>query len=201
MLYEEGILSVVLRNVISCGRDEYGAVEKTLKGIFTSCTLLVFPVVVSLWWTIYIGVKRFHYGGSVVPAMPSASGIRVFTMKLRGLLHQSAKSCCQVSRSCFKGILRAHRHSLFSFTIQMLVQSDLLKYWFAETARYQTAKLPQPLANSPSLVLKRTLDQNLSSGSTLVTPITTHFFQFRLISLWTGLNDDSGILSRLVSLV
>ena len=140
MLYEEGILSVVLRNVISCGRDEYGAVEKTLKGIFTSCTLLVFPVVVSLWWTIYIGVKRFRYGGSVVPAMPSASGIRVFTMKLRGLLHQSAKSCCQVSRSCFKGILRAHRHSLFSFTIQMLVQSDLLKYWFAETARYQNGQ-------------------------------------------------------------
>ena len=27
---------------------------------------------------IYNGVKRFRYGGSVVPAMPSASGIRVF---------------------------------------------------------------------------------------------------------------------------
>ena len=81
-----------------------------------------------------------RYGGSVVPAMPSASGIRVFTMKLRGLLHQSAKSCCQVARSCFKGILRAHRHSLFSFTIQMLVQSVLLKYWFAETARYQNGQ-------------------------------------------------------------
>ena len=80
-----GILSVVLRTVISCGRDEYGAVEKTLKGILTICTLLVFPVVVALWWTIYIGVKRFRYGGSVVPAMPSASGIRVFTMKLRGV--------------------------------------------------------------------------------------------------------------------
>ena len=78
MLYEEGFLSVFLRTVISCGRDEYGAVEKTLKGILSSCTLLVFPVVVSLWWTIYIGVKRFRYGGSVVPAMPSASGIRVF---------------------------------------------------------------------------------------------------------------------------
>ena len=108
------------------------------------------------------------------------------------IMFQSVKS---------EGILRAHRHSLFSFTIQTLVQYDLLKYWFAGTARYQNAKLPQPLANSPSLVLKRTLDQNLSSDSTLVTPITTHFFQFRLISLWTGLNDDSGILSRLVSLV
>ena len=43
----------------------------------------------------------------------------------------------------------------------------------------KTAKGPQPLASSPSLVLKRTLDQNLSSGSTLVTLITTHFFQFR----------------------
>ena len=84
-----GILSVVLRTVISCGRDEYGAVEKTLKSILTICTLLVFPLVVALWWTIYIGVKRFRYGGSVVPAMPSASGIRVFTTKLRGLLHQS----------------------------------------------------------------------------------------------------------------
>ena len=106
-----------------------------------------------------------------------------------------AKSCSQVARSCFKGILRAHRHSLFSFTIQMLAQPDLLKYWFAETARYErgviapsytrcgdhrlsrgtyslylcqvpvscvfvslvtTAKGPQPLSNSPSLVLKRT---------------------------------------------
>ena len=59
--------------------------EKTLKGIdpLTICTVLVFPVVVALWWTIYIGVKRFRNGGSVVPAMPSASGIRVFTMKLR----------------------------------------------------------------------------------------------------------------------
>ena len=78
MLYEEGILSVVLRTVISCGRDKYGAVEKTLKGIFTICTLLGFPVVVALWWTIYIGVKRFRYGGSVVPAIPSASAICVF---------------------------------------------------------------------------------------------------------------------------
>ena len=72
------ILSVVLRTVISRGRDEYGAVEKTLKCIFTICTLLVFLVVVALSWTIYNGVKRFRYGGSVVPAMPSASGIRVF---------------------------------------------------------------------------------------------------------------------------
>ena len=57
-----------------------GAVEKTLKDIDpqTICTVLVFPVVVALWWTIYIGV-----GGSVVPPTPSASGIRVFTMKLR----------------------------------------------------------------------------------------------------------------------
>ena len=43
-----GILSVVLRTVISRGRDEYGAVEKTLKGILTICTLLGFPVVVAL---------------------------------------------------------------------------------------------------------------------------------------------------------
>ena len=46
-----------------------------------------------------------------------------------------AKSCCQVARSCFKGILRAHRHSLFSITIQMLAQPNLLKFLFAETAR------------------------------------------------------------------
>ena len=43
MLFEEGILSVVLRTVISCGRDEYGAVEKTLKGILTICAVFVFP--------------------------------------------------------------------------------------------------------------------------------------------------------------
>ena len=42
-----GILSLVLRTVISRGRDEYGAVERTLKGILTICTLLVFPVVVA----------------------------------------------------------------------------------------------------------------------------------------------------------
>ena len=32
---------------------------------------------------------------------------------------------------------------------------------------------------SPSLVLKRILDQNLSSGSMLVILMTNHFFQFR----------------------
>ena len=53
-----GILSLVLRAVISRGRDEYGAVEKTLKGILTICTVLVFPVVVALSCTIYNGVKR-----------------------------------------------------------------------------------------------------------------------------------------------
>ena len=42
-----GILSLVLRTVISRGRDDYGAVEKTLKGILTICTVLVFPVVVA----------------------------------------------------------------------------------------------------------------------------------------------------------
>ena len=54
--------------------------EKTLKGIhpLTICTVLVFPVVVALLWTMYNGV-----GGSVVPATPSGSSIRVFTIKLR----------------------------------------------------------------------------------------------------------------------
>ena len=54
--------------------------EKTSKGINpqTIYAVLVFPVVVALWWTIYIGV-----GGSVVPATPSASGIRIFKIKLR----------------------------------------------------------------------------------------------------------------------
>ena len=73
-----GILSLVLRTVISRARDGYGAVEKTLKGILTICAVLVFPVVVALSWTIYNGVKGFCYGGSVVPAMRSASCIRVF---------------------------------------------------------------------------------------------------------------------------
>ena len=46
--------------------------KKILEGIdpLTICTVLVFPVVVALRWTIYIGVKRFRYGGSVVPATP-----------------------------------------------------------------------------------------------------------------------------------
>ena len=82
-----GILSLVLRNVISRGRDEYGAVEKTLKGILTICTVLVFPVVVALSCTNYNGVKRSCYGGSVVPAMPPASGIRVF-------IHDEAQGGC-----------------------------------------------------------------------------------------------------------
>ena len=43
-----GILSLVLRTVISRGRDGCGAVEKTLKGILTIGTVLVFPVVVAL---------------------------------------------------------------------------------------------------------------------------------------------------------
>ena len=49
-----------------------------------------------------------------------------------------AKSFCQVARSFFKGILKAHRHSLCCCTNQMLAQLDLLRYWFAETARCQT---------------------------------------------------------------
>ena len=68
--------------------------RKTLKGILTICTLLVFPVDVALWWTVNIVVKRFRYGESVVPAMLSASGIRVFTTNLRGLLHQSESTQC-----------------------------------------------------------------------------------------------------------
>ena len=43
-----GILSLVLRTVISRGRDECGTVEKTLKGILTIGTVLVFPMVVAL---------------------------------------------------------------------------------------------------------------------------------------------------------
>ena len=43
-----GILSLALRTVISRGRDGCGAVEKTLKGILTIGTVLVFPVVVAL---------------------------------------------------------------------------------------------------------------------------------------------------------
>ena len=65
-----GILSLVHRIVISRRRDEHGAVERTLKGILTFCTVLVFPI--------YNGAKRYRHNGSVVPAMRSASGIRVF---------------------------------------------------------------------------------------------------------------------------
>ena len=82
-----GILSLNLRTVISRGRDEHGAVEKTLKRIHTICTVLVFPVVVALSWTIYNGVKRLRYSGSVVPSMPSASGIPIF-------IHDEAHGGC-----------------------------------------------------------------------------------------------------------
>ena len=85
-----GILRLVLRTVsffLVCKQMIRGAVEKTLKGILTICTVLVFPVVVALSWTIYNGVKSFHYGGSVAPAMPSASSIRVF-------IHDEAQGGC-----------------------------------------------------------------------------------------------------------
>ena len=58
-----GILSLVLRVVISRGRDEYGAVERTLKGILTICTLFVFPVVVA---SILHGRFEFRAGGKSV---------------------------------------------------------------------------------------------------------------------------------------
>ena len=69
----------------------------------------MFPVVVALSWTIYNGVKRFRYGGSVVPAMLSASGIRIFTTNLRVLLHQSESTQYgepgyYISYSCKKAI-------------------------------------------------------------------------------------------------
>ena len=51
-----GILSLVLRTVISRGRDEYGAVEKTLKGILTIWLVALF---VALSCNNYNGVKRF----------------------------------------------------------------------------------------------------------------------------------------------
>ena len=72
-----GILSLVLRTVISRGRDDFGAVEKTLKGILTICTVVVFPVVVALSCTNYKGVKQ--------PAVSGSS----FAMKLRVIVHQS----------------------------------------------------------------------------------------------------------------
>ena len=77
-----------------------GAVEKTLKGILTICTVLVFPVVVALWWTIYIGVKRFRYGGSVVPPKPPASVIHVTslqsTMKCDVHIRKESYAKCRV---------------------------------------------------------------------------------------------------------
>ena len=107
-----GILCLVLRTVISRGRDDYGAVEKTLKGILTICAVLVFLVVVALSWTIYNGVKRFRFNGSVVPAMRSASGIRVF-------IHDEAQGgCCTkvkiLSMDWYASSIRAvKRHNMF----------------------------------------------------------------------------------------
>eukprot|EP00450_Noctiluca_scintillans_P039529 CAMPEP_0194476724 /NCGR_PEP_ID=MMETSP0253-20130528/589_1 /TAXON_ID=2966 /ORGANISM="Noctiluca scintillans" /LENGTH=103 /DNA_ID=CAMNT_0039315621 /DNA_START=1 /DNA_END=308 /DNA_ORIENTATION=- len=45
-----GILTLVLRTVIYKVHDEYGAVEKALKGILTISTVLMSPVVVVLSW-------------------------------------------------------------------------------------------------------------------------------------------------------
>ena len=87
-----GILSLVLRTVISRGRDEYGAVEKTLKGILTICTVLVFPVVVALSCANYNGVKRFCYGGSVM--MQKRRGDSTFT----SARSRTPMSCCQATQ-------------------------------------------------------------------------------------------------------
>merc|ERR1712107_825380 len=45
-----GVLSLILRTVIYRVHDEYGAVEKALKGILTISTVLMSPVVVVLSW-------------------------------------------------------------------------------------------------------------------------------------------------------
>ena len=63
----------------------------------------------------------------------------------------------------------------YSFTTQTLAQLDLLRYWFYGTARCDSGVV----APSCSLVLKRTYDQNLSSGSTLFTFMNNQLFQFR----------------------
>ena len=54
------------RSVLSRVRDAYGAVAKALKKTLT----------------IHTGVKRFRFGGSVVPATPSASGIHVTSFQI-----------------------------------------------------------------------------------------------------------------------
>jgi inorganic pyrophosphatase len=46
-----GIVTLILRNVIYRVHDEFGAVEKALKGILTISTVLMSPVVVVLSWT------------------------------------------------------------------------------------------------------------------------------------------------------
>ena len=79
-----GILSLVLRTAISRGRDEYGAVEKTLKGILTICTVLVFPVVMALSCTNYNGVNAFATAEVLFPpCLQPAVSASSFAMKLR----------------------------------------------------------------------------------------------------------------------
>ena len=46
-----GVVTVVLRTVIHHVRDEFGALEKALKGILTISTVLMSPLVVVLPWT------------------------------------------------------------------------------------------------------------------------------------------------------
>ena len=92
------------------------AVEKTLKGIhpLTICTVLVFPVVVALLWTMDNGV-----GGSVVPATPSASGIRIFKIKLRVVAPPEWKYSVWTGtrRALPQGVVRqcraVNRHNVF----------------------------------------------------------------------------------------
>ena len=69
--------------------DDQRRREETLKGIhpLTICTVLVFPVVVALLWTMYNGV-----GGSVVRATPSASGSAFSRLGSGWLLHQSGST-------------------------------------------------------------------------------------------------------------
>ena len=92
------------------------AVEKTLKGIhpLTISTVLVFRVVVALLWTMYNGV-----GGSVVPATPSASSIRIFKIKLRVVAPPECKYSVWTGmrRALPQGVVRqcraVNRHKVF----------------------------------------------------------------------------------------
>ena len=129
-----GIWSLVLRTVISRGRDEYGAVEKTLKGILTTCTLLVFPVVVALSCT---NCKEVLFP----PCLQSAVSAFSFTMKLRVISLPECKYSVWTGmrRAVPQGVVRqcraVKRHNMFPEVFERMTMVPTMSALFHDEAQ------------------------------------------------------------------